>query len=173
VQRDDGAEKEDDDQLPDDLGTRILKQSSAQRVEDLHARLRRPRTWGEESKQLDDGMEGGEEDGEEERDEENDFDDNVEDEEYVSGEEDIVEIDEQHGFVAGAGLTEAEERVVNSFLFGGSEQKRTLADIIQEKIVEKQREQEAHGTVEPGLPPKVVEVYTSLGTRTLTCSVSR
>lgn len=78
---------------------------------------------------------------------------------------DLVEFDGE--FVSGSGLSEAEESVVQKFLLANRNQTRTLADIIMEKIREKEDvlADETASAVEMGstIPPKVVEVYTSLG----------
>lgn len=62
------------------------------------------------------------------------------------------------------GLTEAEESIVHSFLNQSRMETRTLADIIMEKIREKElAESAALDDSKPSLPPKVIEVYTAVG----------
>lgn len=73
------------------------------------------------------------------------------------------------------GMSAAEEAIVASMMNSGSnnrstgEQKRTLADLILEKIQEKEAEQrgelqqEGEGDWVNDLPPKVVQVYTEIG----------
>ena len=65
------------------------------------------------------------------------------------------------------GLSPDEEAVVASMMGEGGEERRTLADIIMEKIREKEAEQRGELTQEEeigvDLPPKVVEVYTDIG----------
>ncbi|VEU35775.1 unnamed protein product [Pseudo-nitzschia multistriata] len=87
------------------------------------------------------------------------------------GEEDYIENDQ--GYVnlkdGALGLSAEDEAIVAAMNSGGGiEERKTLADIIMEKIAEK--EGEKHGDMdeddEEGLPPlpeKVVEVYTDIG----------
>ncbi|CAM9593694.1 unnamed protein product, partial [Scytosiphon promiscuus] len=90
-------------------------------------------------------------------------------------EEDEEEEEEEDGgdFVDGAGMSEAEERLVASFMNAAPMQRRSLADIIMDKIREKEQgEARAAGMAdgddedEDGmarLPPKVLEVYGAIG----------
>ena len=74
--------------------------------------------------------------------------------------DDMVQFDGD--YVTGANLSEAENDLVNRFLKADRSETRTLADIIMEKIREKEMvadEVEEQTT----LPPKVVEVYTAVG----------
>ena len=87
-----------------------------------------------------------------------DDDDNIDDE--------FVELDGE--YVGGVGLSTDEEAVVNRFLHAGKSETRTLADIILEKI--KEREENARNSIGvdddddgPQIPPKVIEVYTAVG----------
>jgi essential nuclear protein 1 len=66
------------------------------------------------------------------------------------------------------GLTPEDEAIVASMMGGGGEVRKTLADIIMEKIAEKEAEQRGDVTENqddglPQLPEKVVEVYTDIG----------
>ena len=70
------------------------------------------------------------------------------------------------------GLSPEDEEVVASMMAGsgyGMEEKRTLADIIMEKIAQKEAQQRGDQLPEneedelPALPPKVVDVYTDIG----------
>jgi essential nuclear protein 1 len=96
-----------------------------------------------------------------------DYDDDVAEEEGYEGEEELVEFDGE--YVEGANLTEAEEELVNKFLHAGKAETRTLADIIMGKIREKEEnvgavnEAASQKGMLSGLPPKVQEVYTSVG----------
>uniref|UniRef100_A0A6V1WMU3 Bystin n=1 Tax=Heterosigma akashiwo TaxID=2829 RepID=A0A6V1WMU3_HETAK len=82
-------------------------------------------------------------------------------------EEELVEIND--GYVGDAGLSQSEERLVESFMTGGLGQRRTLADIIMGKIREKEMAEalgaQGGGEEEPesALPPKVVQVYSGVG----------
>jgi hypothetical protein len=79
-------------------------------------------------------------------------------------EDDMVDINGE--FVEGNGLTEDEEDVVNKFLSAGYSENRTLADIIMDKIKEKDYEKIYNENEEMStstLPPKVIEVYTAVG----------
>ena len=81
--------------------------------------------------------------------------------------DDYVEHDE--GYVAvvdGANGLSAEDEALVASMMNPSEERRTLADIILERIEEKEAEKSGEGMEEPGmmtLPPKVVEVYTEIG----------
>ena len=99
-----------------------------------------------------------------------DVEDHDGDEEEEDG-EDMVEFKggAVHSLEAG-GLSEAEQRVVSSFMDVGAGERRTLADIIMDKIREKAAEDEEGGdgdsSLAPGssaLTPKVREVYTEIG----------
>lgn len=82
----------------------------------------------------------------------------------------LVEEDGE-GFIDGVGLSSAEEEVVQKFLQSSRSETRTLADIIMDKIREKESgvvAGEGEMEVEEGetyqdLPVKVVEVYTAVG----------
>jgi len=73
--------------------------------------------------------------------------------------------------VEGPGLTEEDEAVVANICGTNGQQRQNLADMILAKIAEKegQQEQEQDGNMDDeyeefDLPPKVVEVYTDIGT---------
>jgi len=77
-------------------------------------------------------------------------------------------VDINDGYVVGAaGLTEAEEALVDKFLHANRHETRTLADIIMDKLQEKKEDALTQArTDELGgneIPPKVVEVYTAVG----------
>eukprot|EP00592_Proboscia_alata_P002119 CAMPEP_0194376106 /NCGR_PEP_ID=MMETSP0174-20130528/24602_1 /TAXON_ID=216777 /ORGANISM="Proboscia alata, Strain PI-D3" /LENGTH=463 /DNA_ID=CAMNT_0039156663 /DNA_START=116 /DNA_END=1507 /DNA_ORIENTATION=- len=96
------------------------------------------------------------------------FDDDVEEEE----EEEEIEISTDGGYVTmnklAPGLTAEEEAMVSSMMGNDSTERKTLADIIMDKIHETEQQQES--TEEPkeapdpfALPEKVVQVYTDIG----------
>jgi len=99
-------------------------------------------------------------------------DDDEEDEEGGDG---MVEFKDGAVHMGAGGLSEAEQRVVSSFMDIGAGERRTLADIIMDKIREKaeENEGEAGGQGLPGqggedggrstLSPKVREVYAEIG----------
>jgi essential nuclear protein 1 len=73
-------------------------------------------------------------------------------------------------YVQGADLDEAEEAVVQRFLQAGRSETRTLADIIMDKIREKEEDAAVEDTAsasashaETRIPPKVAEVYSAVG----------
>ena len=75
-------------------------------------------------------------------------------------------------FVSGAGLSAEEEAVVQRFLRAGRSETRSLADIIMDKIKEKEEDGEGLEAEEhheedhdntSRIPPKVLDVYTSVG----------
>jgi len=102
-------------------------------------------------------------------DDDDDNDDGWEDEEIIDDNDDniddeFVELDGE--YVGGVGLSTDEEAVVNRFLQAGKSETRTLADIILEKI--REREENARNSIAdddegPQIPPKVIEVYTAVG----------
>jgi len=99
------------------------------------------------------------------------YEDDVEEEDDDGETDGLIEFDGE--YVGGVDLSEAEEAVVQKFLQADRSETRTLADIIMEKI----REKEEGGGGGPGggveegdeqeqgtsLPPKVVEVYSAVG----------
>jgi len=84
-------------------------------------------------------------------------------------EEQLVEHGDGYVTVApNAGLSAEEEAVVSAMMPGNNQERRTLADIILEKIAEKEAQQ--RGETLPlddddctDFPPKVIEVYTEIG----------
>ncbi|CAM9802218.1 unnamed protein product, partial [Phaeothamnion confervicola] len=77
--------------------------------------------------------------------------------------------DEYEDAAAGAGMSAAEEALVAGFMGAGGGQRRTLADIIMDKIREKEAgaagadgDGEDDGPAASTLPPKVIEVYTQV-----------
>eukprot|EP00536_Pseudo-nitzschia_multiseries_P007619 jgi/Psemu1/319167/estExt_fgenesh1_pm.C_1810009 len=87
------------------------------------------------------------------------------------GEEDYIENDQGYVNVkdGALGLSAEDEAIVASMNSGGgTEERKTLADLIMEKIAQKEREDQGimEEDQEEGLPPlpdKVVEVYTDIG----------
>ncbi|CAM9805869.1 unnamed protein product [Choristocarpus tenellus] len=83
--------------------------------------------------------------------------------------DDMGEGDEGGDYMEGIGMSEAEETLVANFMSSAPIQRRSLADIIMEKIREKE-EREARAAMgdedddrEPELPAKVKEVYGAIG----------
>eukprot|EP00977_Amphora_coffeiformis_P001852 scaffold353_cov185-Amphora_coffeaeformis.AAC.80 len=97
-------------------------------------------------------------------------DEEEEDESVLLDEDDTDLVQHDAGYVTVAddapGLSPEDEALVASMMKNPTEERRTLADIIMEKIEQKERadagllEEEDD---EPQLPPKVVEVYTEIG----------
>lgn len=85
----------------------------------------------------------------------------------------MVEFKEGAVHMGGGGLSEAEQRVVSSFMDIGAGERRTLADIIMDKIREKTEEdegevkglsgQEGEDGGQSKISPKVREVYAEIG----------
>ncbi len=102
-------------------------------------------------------------------DSEDDYEDDVLGEEDDEDNEGLVEYDGTD-YVGGANLSQSEEDVVNRFLQAGQAESRTLADIILEKMNSGDNEEHGNGDGDTytgrmggDLPPKVIEVYTSVG----------
>lgn len=101
--------------------------------------------------------------------EEDHFDDDVEEEEDEDGDDELVNVDGD--YVEGANLSAEEEAVVAKFLNVNRAESRTLADIIMDKIKQKEvgggedydQDDDDASYGGSSLPPKVVEVYTSVG----------
>jgi essential nuclear protein 1 len=75
-------------------------------------------------------------------------------------------VDIRDDFVSGNGLTNLEEEVVQKFLTASREETRTLADIILDKLNDKEREvASADATAEQytHIPSKVADVYGAVG----------
>mmetsp|Transcript_12774 Transcript_12774/g.21381 ORF Transcript_12774/g.21381 Transcript_12774/m.21381 type:complete len:338 (-) Transcript_12774:72-1085(-) len=96
---------------------------------------------------------------------ENDVDDY--EEEGIEDGDNLVDIEQ--GYVIGsAGLSEAEEALVDKFLHADKLESRTLADIIMDKLQEKKDSQGQQGFENMSqqgqeIPAKVVEVYSAVG----------
>jgi essential nuclear protein 1 len=97
------------------------------------------------------------------------YDDDDDDDDGEKGEDEEADYDDamvarSGDYVGGLGLDEEEEAVVQSFLTnddntGG----RTLADVIQMKMVSKHIEEEEYTESGPSINPKVLEVYEAVG----------
>ena len=97
------------------------------------------------------------------------------DDEGEEGGDGMVEFKDGAVHMGAGGLSEAEQRVVSSFMDIGAGERRTLADIIMDKIREKAEEDEGEGGGQglPGqggedggrstLSPKIREVYAEIG----------
>lgn len=102
-----------------------------------------------------------------------DDDDLEEEEEHIIVDEEDDYLIQDNGYVTiseGAmGLSKEDEALVASMMNNPASERRTLADMILEKIAEKEAEKRGElmsNDNEPGpppLPPKVVEVYTEIG----------
>ena len=144
-------------ELPKGLGAKIFNQARDQRMEisedskkrDLMKQQKnKAPSHDQDSDDYSEADESDDEDGAEER-------------------EDMVEF--EGDYVSGAGLSADEEAVVERFLHAGRAETRTLADIIMEKIKEKESdallaaETSTSAPSELLIPPKVMEVYNSVG----------
>lgn len=155
--------------VPENLGRKIYSQAREQRLE--------------EGKGGGGGKSSGGGGGGRAAESEDEYDDEVEEEEEGDADaEDLIEF--TGDYVGGAGLSEAEEAVVSRFLMAGRSETRTLADIIMDKIREKESgggqdggdgegeggegedggDGDDGGSEAPAIPPKVIEVYTAVGT---------
>jgi len=99
--------------------------------------------------------------------EEDNFEDDVEEED---GDDDMGELVNVDGdYVEGVNLSAEEESIVAKFLNVNRAESRTLADIIMDKIKQKEvggddyAEEDDDVSYSSALPPKVVEVYSSVG----------
>lgn len=150
-------DEDDDSNLPSSLGSKIYSQARSQRLE---------LSGGDEESfpgKFQSQRKGGAFKGDSDEDDDDEQDDDDDDDQDYEGEE-LVEFDGE--IVAGTGLSEAEEAVVQRFLGAGRDETRTLADIIMDKIREKgaaAMDGEDDGGTGAPLPPKVVEVYTAVG----------
>lgn len=142
--------------LPKGLGTKIFNQAREQRKEMSDDNK------GKQSKAASNRDQDSDECSE--ADSEDEGDDDYEGEE---GRENMVEF--EGDYVGGAGLSADEEAVVQRFLLAGRAETRTLADIIMDKIKEKEEDTHAMNDTssvvqeELRIPPKVMEVYNSVG----------
>ncbi|CAM9515186.1 unnamed protein product [Chrysoparadoxa australica] len=141
--KDEGKEAEES-YMGREMTKRVLEQARAQREEEEHAGQ-----GGEKKEEFFHDLES-------------------EPEDYgsgSSGESDDELVVEEGGYVDAKGVSESEERLLGAFMGGGIFQSRNLADMIMEKIREKEEgDNMDEGEEQPeSLPPKVVEVYTQLG----------
>lgn len=163
------SDDEGDEYVAPQLSKRILEQARAQREEiereGKAAAATAKAPGGAASFYSGLGGAGGAGDDSEESDQDND-------EDMDDGGEDLVL--ESGEYIEAQGMTEAEERLVGAFMNAEGFQKRSLADMILDKIKEKEEREAAQGEEEgagmdidtderPPLPPKVVEVYTMIG----------
>ena len=81
------------------------------------------------------------------------------------GAEDLIEVEDGEWITSAGGLSEAEERLIAGFMGDDGAERLTLADIIMEKIREKEEglQTEAEEDGAPQIPERVVEVYTEIG----------
>lgn len=143
-------------ELPKGLGAKIFNQARDQRMEisedskyrdSLKQQKHKP-SHDQDSDDYSEADESDDEDGAQERD-------------------NMVEF--EGDYVSGAGLSADEEAVVERFLHAGRAETRTLADIIMEKIKEKETDAllaadtSTSAPTELLIPPKVMEVYNSVG----------
>jgi essential nuclear protein 1 len=144
--------------LDEKASQRILALSRTQQRELVADEARVLQRRGQQRRAVD-----SDDDDEEEPDDDLIVDDDNEEEEFV--------IENDNGYVTLAegamGLSEEDAALVESMM-RGSDERRTLADIILEKIEEKEAEKRGQGgqqqdEPELQLPPKVVEVYTEIG----------
>src|SRR5690606_24775789 len=93
---------------------------------------------------------------------ESDDDDESEDEEGFQ--EDPMEYAQQDEFEA-MGITAEDERALENFMPSHVPQRKTLGEMIMEKLAEKNMEHEENydETLRSGMNPQIVEVYTSVG----------
>jgi essential nuclear protein 1 len=157
-------EREGDDQqlLDEKTSRRILELSRTQRLEidaeeEIESRKRqRERQQNREDAEVDSDDEKDQEEG------------SVM---LPDDEEDHLVVDRDEGYVTiaegAAGLSAEDEALVASMMAGQQQERRTLADLILEKIEEKEAEKRGEmpeeGDLGMDLPPKVVEVYTDIG----------
>jgi len=175
---DDGGDDGDDDgddndrgkhvAMPNALGAKIYNQAKEQRRE-MMTEVAHDGGFG--------GGGGGGGGGDDDDDDDDDEGyDEYDDEGDVDGDGDDDDndpmVDFEGEYVCGAGLSEQEEAVVQRFLHAGRAETRTLADIIMDKIKEKEEDAQygdsasmsgGDGYQELRIPPKVAEVYTSVG----------
>jgi len=149
------AEEEGDSHFDDKTSQRILEMSRSQQLEmEAEEEIARKRDLKEQRNRKDDSDDEG-------------FSD--EDGSMRDGDEvEDVFVDRDEGFVTVVegtqGLSPEDEALVASMM-NPSEERKTLADFILEKIEEKETEKLGEQDAEVGmeLPPKVVEVYTDIG----------
>lgn len=150
---DDVHDHQDLEEVPSNISTQILNQAKDQRDELSAETLAARQVSNEIIKE----------------DSEDEYDDDVEEDEQDEDYEEMVELDEDGNYIStGAGLSEAEEAVVSKFLNAGRAETRTLADIIMEKLQEKEdlanaAPQDNISESDEIIPPKVQEVFSSVG----------
>ena len=146
--------------LPKGLGAKIFNQAREQRMEmSDDAKPKAQATKPQKGKPANNDQDS---------DEYSEADDEDDDDNYEGGDRDNM-VDFEGDYVSGAGLSADEEAVVERFLHAGRAETRTLADIIMEKIKEKEEdamlaaETSSVAPEELKIPPKVMEVYNSVG----------
>jgi len=174
-----GADDEDDDEpLMDERTSRnILQLSREQQLEEDAEEMRRLNSKYQQNTKPSSSKDSIRHDRSlhSDDDDDNDDDDDDDDEEEHFDQSETTEINRDEGYVTvhGDSLTAEEEAVVAAMMGGrGSSQRRTLADIILDKIAEKEQEamqvsndnnDDMENDLNQDLPPKVVQVYTDIG----------
>jgi essential nuclear protein 1 len=144
--------------LPKGLGAKIFDQAREQRME-LSDSAKMTNSGGK--KDIKNVNNDSDEDDEADSEEEEDYD--------ADERENLVEFEGDYVGGAASALSADEEAVVQRFLLAGRAETRTLADIIMDKIKEKEgdaQEVDDSASVVEGqltIPPKVMEVYNSVG----------
>lgn len=135
--------EDEEDVLPSKIASKIARQADEQRME-----MQRDSSRNHNSRN-------------------NNDDSDAEDEDAEFEDEEDVELDGE--YVDGVDLSQAEEAVVQKFLMAGRNETRSLADIIMEKLKEREEgaeevqiQEESQGDM-INIPPKVIEVYTAVG----------
>jgi len=152
-------EAEDDDEdseiIPKELQAKIQNQAREQRME---------LTGNPSSITENENFIGQDNNSDEDEVDFKDFDSDDDDENDNDDDDDGEMVEINGEYVEGSGLTEDEEDVVQRFLQAGFAENRSLADIIMDKIKEKEVDKVySERGVEQSIPPKVVEVYTAVG----------
>lgn len=136
----------EEDIIPEKLSAKIIRDAKIQRLEMENEQL-----YQEEDFEIEDDAQF-----ESENDDEND--------------DDIEGVEFDGDYVTGTGLSEEEEAIVQNFLQASRNETKTLADIIMEKIREKEEVTAEESSFDSNMmnntkniPPKVVEVYTAVG----------
>ena len=141
------------------LDPKLLSESKRNRADNDDAEFDQDNIYKKRSVDEDDDDE---DEDENENEESNDDDDDDDDDE----EEDLVEIDEEGNYISKTSASE--DAVVQEFLQAGRDETRTLADIIMQKLQEKElgNTEMADETISQSqglIPPKVEQVYTAVG----------
>ena len=140
-------EMEMEDNIPSKISSKIMKQAQQQQREEMNENYQTK--VSQEIDNDDDNYE------------------DLEDENEQDYDEQLVEF--EGDYVTGNGLSEAEDLIVQRFLQNSKIETRTLADIIMDKIKEKQYDNENNSVISDNhsssgsIPPKVIEVYTAVG----------